>query len=227
MRLILFLSYPVTSFNGTRKISKYLQNKVWLKTHLICSFLFCWMNIIMISNSLETVVQSRSMLLQYRESPWLLSSEATGTNRISYRGLRARKLLSYFALPSGQSRCSSPTVNRQLEGTGEYSFLLFSVLYFPFISGNSWILWVHKITFQVFPAVYLLHGYYSEGPHRWVPFISTVFAQRCGFISTHWMEKEPKQLYVVFRVQSDGVWSPYLYLLLQVGLAFLKIHCFL
>lgn len=68
-----------------------------------------------------------------------------------------------LTLPSGQHCCSSPPVNRQLEGAGALLPIVPHGSYFPFIFGNSWNLWVCWMTFQVFSSEFI---YFVDTPQQ-------------------------------------------------------------
>lgn len=81
--------------------------------------------IIKISNSLETGVQSEVCFYNTGRAPDYFAVKPLSQTGFPKEVLGLGSFVLSLALPSGQPCCSSPTVNRQLEATGEHSFLLF------------------------------------------------------------------------------------------------------
>lgn len=122
-------------FNGTRKISKCLQNKVWPKPHLTGSFHLRCVHLIIRFQTPEAGFCDTGRVSDY------FAGKPLSQTGFPKEVLGQGSFILTSALPSGQPCCFSPTVNRQLEGPGNRGTLFPIVLHashFPFISGNSW-----------------------------------------------------------------------------------------
>lgn len=178
-----------------------------------------------ISNALETVAQSAACFCNTGRAPDDCAgkppSQTGFPKEVSGRG----SFVLTLALPSGQPCRSSPTVNRQLEATGEHSFLLFlgpltslSSLVIAGIYGDTG--WTSKPWLQsLFTSCTLLRRAPSFGlphvPKGVAPSFYTVKKSSRLVPSSHY----PTAM-VHERLLSN------LYLPLQPGIAFPRIHCY-
>lgn len=178
-----------------------------------------------ISKALGTLVQSEACFCDAGRAPDCFAgkppSQTGFPKEVSGRG----SFVLTLALPSGQPCRSSPTVNRQLEATGEHSFLLFLR---PLTSLSS----------LVIAGIYGDTGCTSKSLLQSL-FTSCILLRRAAsFGLPHWPKGVAPSFYTVrksWRLVSSSHYPtvivhkrlvPNLYLPLQPGIAFPRIHCY-